>query len=557
MSRALRGLNEGLQTGLQLGSALRSARQRRALADESARYDVTEGAYGPELEQNIEQVRGLMTEAQRQAAARGGTAEDMARIEAEYMPSIRELERRAEMTAPDFTVASRAMRPEDTFATREAATRAARPMRAEGLANVYRQFGDIDEAERQLERADAARLRDVQFQQAELGLKGAQRTEREAEGMQMAQQLIAGAQQAGQPVDSEFLRVVAAQTGANYNALIDSAAKELNFTEASGTAALKKLQRDLATASAKGVSGMNEFLANSFDPDKTDNIVPKVVKDRQGNFVVQYGDRVLTEYGAHKSLDFLVGTVQGRITGDPLGTLKTLADIEASKAQTGLRTAQTRSIIEGGANATERAEILAEYDALSPEEQAGAKGQALVRQFNMLNVRAGGTVPMGGTARATSELTTQQSELLKDLRQTDRWKRALETGDQPALRKILTDNNIPPEAVLGATAAPPGGGSMTPSQSAQTRQPTTQSAAAAPAAQPGLTRQPAQPASATWLAGRREQLAAADAALAQAQAQASAAVRSGDANAIRYYGDILNRTRAERNAIFADVARYQ
>jgi hypothetical protein len=137
------------------------------LADESARYDVTEGAYGPELEQNIEQVRGLMTEAQRQAAARGGTAEDMARIEAEYMPSIRELERRAEMTAPDFTVASRAMRPEDTFTTREAATRAARPMRAEGLARVYEDFGDLEQAEALRERADTGRLRGLQMEQAE------------------------------------------------------------------------------------------------------------------------------------------------------------------------------------------------------------------------------------------------------------------------------------------------------------------------------------------------------------------------------------------------------
>jgi len=176
MSRSLRGLNEGLQTGLQLGSVLRSARQRRALADESAKYNVTEGAYGPELEQNVEQVRGLMTEAQRQAAARGGTAEDMARIEAEYMPSIRELQRRAEMSAPDFTVASRAMRDEDNFATREAATRAARPMRAEGLANVYEEFGDIDKAEDLRERADAGRLRDIQFRSAQLGLEGQERT---------------------------------------------------------------------------------------------------------------------------------------------------------------------------------------------------------------------------------------------------------------------------------------------------------------------------------------------------------------------------------------------
>jgi hypothetical protein len=137
------------------------------LADESARFNVTEGAYGSELDQNVEQVQGLMRQAQQQAAAQGGTVEDMARIEREYMPSIEELQRRSRMTAPDFTVASRAMRPEDTFATREEATRAARPMRAEGLARVYEDFGDIEQAEALRERADTARLRASQIRKTE------------------------------------------------------------------------------------------------------------------------------------------------------------------------------------------------------------------------------------------------------------------------------------------------------------------------------------------------------------------------------------------------------
>jgi hypothetical protein len=167
MSRSLRGLSAGLQTGLQLGGALRGVRQQRALADESARFNVTEGAYGSELDQNVEQVQGLMRQAQQQAAAQGGTVEDMARIEREYMPAIEELQRRSQMTAPDFTVASRAMRPEDTFATREEAARAARPMRAEGLAGVYRDFGDVEKADEMMERADTARMRGLQVEQAE------------------------------------------------------------------------------------------------------------------------------------------------------------------------------------------------------------------------------------------------------------------------------------------------------------------------------------------------------------------------------------------------------
>jgi hypothetical protein len=59
------------------------------------------------------------------------------------------------------------MRPEDTFATREEAARAARPMRAEGLAGVYRDFGDVEKADEMMERADTARMRGLQVEQAE------------------------------------------------------------------------------------------------------------------------------------------------------------------------------------------------------------------------------------------------------------------------------------------------------------------------------------------------------------------------------------------------------
>lgn len=551
MARSLRGLNEGLQTGLQLGAALRGVRRDQALADEAARYNVTEGAYGEDLNQNIEQVRGLMTEAQRQAAAQGGTVEDMARIEAQYMPSIQELQRRSQMTAPDFTVASRSMRPEDTFTTREAATRAARPMRAEGLANVYERFGDIEQAEAARERADAGRLRDIQFQQAQIGLRGAQRTEREAEGMQMAQQLLAGAEQAGQPITAEFLRVVASQTGANYNAVVDSAAKAIGFTEASATASLNQLKRDLSKAATTGVSGLNKFLADKFDPDETDNFKPEVTRDARGNFVVTYGGQVLPQYGASRSLEELVARTQGNIDGDPLGTVKTLLDIDVRRAQ--LKEAN-QGLSRGNLIQVEDAQgnlKLLDTDRL----QRDANGQPIV--------------PAGfrkaGARSEAKPLTARQQLAFDTVKGTDRYKRAAEMGDIPTMREMLTANNIPPEAVLGDIALPPGQGASTanpwapPAPAAQPARPAAaaQPAAATPAAQPGLARQPAQPASATWLAGRREQLAAADTALAQAQAQASAAVRSGDANAIRYYGDILNRVRAERNAIFADVARYQ
>ena len=444
MSAALRGLSQGLQTGLQMGSVLRDVSRRRALQEEAARYGVTEGAYGPELLQNIEQLEGLKAQDPAQAAA--------------YDQAIGELQRRSQMTAPDFSVASGAQ----NFGTREEATRAARPMRAEGLASVYERFGDIERAEELRERADAGRLRDLQYRQTELGLKSLERSEAEAEGLQMAQQIIVGAQQAGQTVDSDFLRVVAQQTGANFNTLIDTEAKRLGFEDMTGTAAIKKLQRDLSAASAKGIDGLNAFLAENFDPDQSDDITPKVVRDRQGNYVVQYGDRVLSEYGAHKSLDFLVGTVQGRINGDPLGTLKTLADIRQSDARTGLVTEQRRALRNTEEVAAERARIIGEFDSLSPEEQAGPKGQALMRQFNMANVRIGGTVPLGGAARAEKPLTPEQENAWKLAQKDDRFTRAANANDRPAMRAYLTARGIPLSVLPGLDEGPPGGGTMTP-----------------------------------------------------------------------------------------------
>lgn len=159
MSRALRGLTEGLQTGMKLGSVLREAQQREALTQEAARYTPTEGAYGPGLQENIQQVRAL----QDQAIAGGMAPEEAIR---QYGPSIAELERRAGLTAPDYSIGSQ------TFATREEAMRAAAPMRAQGLANVYRQFGDV-------ERADAAETRAQQAEAAGLQIGAAKRKEAE------------------------------------------------------------------------------------------------------------------------------------------------------------------------------------------------------------------------------------------------------------------------------------------------------------------------------------------------------------------------------------------
>lgn len=52
-------------------------------------------------------------------------------------------------------------------------------------------------------------------------------------------------------------------------------------------------------------------------------------------------------------------------------------------------------------NRAEAAKLVEKWNDLTPEEQTGPKGLALQREFNMLNVKAGATVPLGGTPRET------------------------------------------------------------------------------------------------------------------------------------------------------------
>ncbi len=116
----------------------------QGLSQEAAKYDVVEGAAGPELEQNIQQVQGL-----KQQAIAGGMTPEMAAQQ--YDPAIAELTRRSGLTKPDFSISQAGRGPDGNainYATRQEARQAAAPLRSEGLAGVYRRGGDIEGADR-------------------------------------------------------------------------------------------------------------------------------------------------------------------------------------------------------------------------------------------------------------------------------------------------------------------------------------------------------------------------------------------------------------------------
>jgi len=208
-------------------------------------------------------------------------------------------------------------------------------------ARVIGASGDPVRAAQLLQQADDidynARMRPIQEQatrqQLELGgvqLGAAKRTEATTVANQTAAQEMAELRTKG-PITQETISALAKKHGADPTQLLNNELAQYNFTTVSLEAESKTLNKQLSKAALGGIPGMNKFLADKFDPDKTDNITPEIVQTKAG-FVVMYGGKQLGEYGSHKNLNELVSNVSGMISGDPLGTAKTLAQIRASNA---------------------------------------------------------------------------------------------------------------------------------------------------------------------------------------------------------------------------------
>lgn len=209
-------------------------------------------------------------------------------------------------------------------------------------ARVIGASGDPVRAAQLLQQADDvdynARMRPIQekaaAQQLALGgeqLTTAQRTNQLAVGNQNAQSALAEIRAKGGPITSQTLAKIAADNKADYNTLLASELNQIGFTEKTAAVEMKNLSRDWSKAVLGGAPTINKFLTDKFDPDKNDNITPELVQTKAG-FVVMYGGKQLNEYGVHKDLNTLAAQVNGMINDDPLGTLKTLAQVKASNA---------------------------------------------------------------------------------------------------------------------------------------------------------------------------------------------------------------------------------
>lgn len=124
--------------------AIAGAKQARDLAEVSKSFEnnITEGAYGPALGENLQQVIGARDQAL-QGLGDEATPEQRQQVLDQYTPAMSELSRRVGLQAPDYSVGGAGV----NYATRDQANIANAGLRAEALGKVYRQYGDVDRAD--------------------------------------------------------------------------------------------------------------------------------------------------------------------------------------------------------------------------------------------------------------------------------------------------------------------------------------------------------------------------------------------------------------------------
>ena len=383
------------------------AKKARDLAQESARFDVTQGAYGPGLQENIQQLEGLKAQDPAQASA--------------YDQAITELTRRQGLTAPDFSVASGPT----NFATRQEARQAAAPLRAEALAGVYRRYGDVAQA-------DALEARALEQQRAIAAEERAKAAEARNVQDFATRQTLTGLQinaatrtEAEQQRASDFSNFAAANPNLTTAELKDAAFKQFKFTPKQWQDAVNTRLGISENEQKLFVSGIKEKLKGknlqqlgslyNSDPDFDDKTDLAIVPGKGGavtlNFIDKASGRVTstqsfknealaTEYLNKQATEpENIGSWMMALQKTQSGIAAQEAQIRASDATVGLRNRQQQMLSNQAAGSAEAQQIRARFDALTPEEQVGPVGQGLIRQFNMANAKAGATVPLGTAPR--------------------------------------------------------------------------------------------------------------------------------------------------------------
>lgn len=209
MADFYKGLAGGFETGLKLGEQLRKRRMEEELTAAEQRVPgVTEGAYGPQLQSNIEQVRGLQQEAINRQIAQGvDPIQATAQVGEQYAPAIAELQRRQGLTQADYSVGSQG----PNYRYQDMALAQQGLQRAQLEADVYRQYGDRENAQKVMDAARAGLYRAEQAGFARAGEERAQSAEQRAQQL-FTPQLAAAQSQA----DLGAINLELAQAAKNY-----------------------------------------------------------------------------------------------------------------------------------------------------------------------------------------------------------------------------------------------------------------------------------------------------------------------------------------------------
>ena len=417
------GFAAGFQVGAQAverGIKMREEDElKRNLAQESGRYNVTEGAYGPGLQENINQLQGLREQDPAQAPA--------------YDQAIAELTRRQGLTAPDYSVASGAT----NYATRQEARQAAAPMRTEGLSGVYRQAGMIDKADElenrafEQQRAMAAEGRAVSAEGRAVSAEGraAQEfgTNQTKTGLQIKQLTRTEAEQQR---ETDFSSYVADNPDMPVKDLKETAFKQFKFSPAQWQ---KVVTTRLGIENAEMDSFKNNIrkklqgknltqlgsLYNS-DPDFDDKTDLAIVPGKNGAVTLNFIDKttkaitgtqtfkneaLATEYLNKQATEpETIGSWMMSLRKTESAIDANQAQIRASDSTVGLNAQRANQIKQMNAamatnlkNSDEAKALQSEYASLDDtNDPGGAKRNSLLNQFNMLSVKAGGTIPLGG-----------------------------------------------------------------------------------------------------------------------------------------------------------------
>jgi len=453
MADFFKGLAGGMQTGLQFGEAIRKRRMEDELAQAYARPETSQG-YTAETGQQLEELAksGAYDIVPQYAPAAEGQTQGV-------FTGYQAVPKAGLDLQGDVPAAPMAFNPQQVqdYGGRRVAGQfdptQLRGLQMQEAARVLGSYGDVrgaaaletqaDELRRGLardKRDEAAEARRVareplEIKQLENALVSQGLTIAEAQRVAAEQVSISSAREKLQTLrkDGPLTAAIISNVAGEFK--LDPT-KFLQAEDAVNTLEIKDLKRNLSSAALKGEDGLNKFLADKFDPDKTDNIKPMITKAKDGSFVVTYGDRVLQEYGAHKNMMSLVGGVINMIDQNPFATLTTLSTLEtqaqarkaseaavrASDSTVSYNAARTSQINQMNnalatnlKNSEEAKQIQTQFAMLDDtNDPGGAKRQSLITQFNMLSVKAGGTIPTTGGGKKGSVLETPVEQKKND-----------------------------------------------------------------------------------------------------------------------------------------------